>query len=363
MQALEIVDRLKDVVGKYTDSFSQIITATSLTRSGTTATCITTTDHGLATNDYVTIRGATNPVIITSLTRVDNVVTAVASEATQLIDPSKYTAALRDSLTVTLSGTDPIEYSGTFKLLSVSDDRLTFTFEITTTPTTPATTAGYLLQDDYDGYNGSKQITVIDNTSFTFTVNENLNSPAQGTIEIASNIRIAWAATAERADQYYSKMSDESGYSTFMFVILGSKAVYRDGTIASDISTSIERNQDYFFAAAQDFSIYLYLPTADETLAGIQSDKAREYEAFILKSIANYSFSSVLTDVTYQPVNYVGNESDIYNTAYYVHRFDFTAKGYIQVADTIDINPGVPLDNVEGSFIDKNLQFKTSFKL
>ncbi len=50
-------------------------------------------------------------------------------------------------------------------------------------------------------------------------MNENLNSPAQGTIEIASNIRIAWAATAERADQYYSKMSDESGYSTFMFVI------------------------------------------------------------------------------------------------------------------------------------------------
>ncbi len=54
-------------------------------------------------------------------------------------------------------------------------------------------------------------------------------------------------------------------------LFLGSKAVYRDGTIASDISTSIERNQDYFFTAAQDFSIYLYLPTADETLAGIQS--------------------------------------------------------------------------------------------
>jgi hypothetical protein len=362
MQASEIVDRLKDIVGKYTDDFSNIITVSSLTRSGTTATCITTTDHGLTTDDYVTIRGATNPVIITSLTRVDNVVTAIASEATQLIDPSKYAASARDSLTVTLSGTDPTEYSGTFKLLSVSDDRLTFTFEISDTPTTPATTAGYLLQPDYDGYNGSKQITVIDNTSFTFTVNESLNTPSQGTIKIACNVRIAWAATAERADEYYSKKSSESTYSTFMFVVLGSKAVYKDGTIASDISTSIEQNQDYFFEAAQDFSIYLYLPTSDDTLAGIQSDKAREYEAFILRSIANYRFSSVLTDFKYEPTNYVGNEADIYNTAYYVHRYDFTAKGFIQIADTIEINPGVPLDYIDGSFTDKNLQFKPSFK-
>jgi len=362
MQGVEIVDRLKDIVGKYTDDFSDIIIVSSLTRSGTTATCITATDHGLITNDYITIRGATNPIIITSLTRIDNVVTAVASEATQLIDPSKYAASERDSLTVTLSGTDPTEYSGTFKLLSVNDDRLTFTFEILDTPTTPATTAGYLLQPDYDGYNGSKQITVIDNTSFTFSVNESLNTPSQGTIEIATNVRIAWAATAERADDYYSKKYNDSDYSNFIFVVLGSKAVYKDGTIASDISTSIERNQDYFFHAAQDFSIYIYLPANNDTLAGTQSDKAREYEAFILKSIANYSFSSVLTDYKYQPTNYVGNEVDIYNTAYYVHRYDFTAKGFIQIADTIEFNPGVPLDHIEGSFTDKNLQFKADFK-
>ncbi len=61
MQALEIVDRLKDIVGKYTDDFSQIITATRSLGQNYSNLYYCVTDHGLATNDYVTIRGATKP--------------------------------------------------------------------------------------------------------------------------------------------------------------------------------------------------------------------------------------------------------------------------------------------------------------
>lgn len=361
MQGSNITNRLKEIVGKYTDDFSTIINVSSLTRTSTTATCTTATDHNLTTGDYITIRGATNPITLTSLTREGNVATAVASEATELSDPSKYAQGIRDSLTVTISGSTPTDYNGTFKLLSVSDDRLTFTFEILETPISPATVAGYFLQPDYDGYNGYKQITVIDNTSFSYDVVDSLNTPAQGTIEVSSQTRIAWAATAERAEQFYTSDSITTSYENYMFVVLGSKAVYKDGTIASDITSSIEQSQDYFFQAAQDFSIYLYIPSENEVLGGFASDKAREYETFILKSIANYKFESVLTESYYEPVNYVGNEADIYNTAYYVHRYDFTALGYVQQEDTIDLNPGVPLKAIDGTIKDKDLEFKPSF--
>ena len=145
MQAKQITNRLKEVVGKYTDDFSDIVNVSSLTRSGTTATCVTATAHGRSTGDYVTIRGANNPITLTSLTRSGTTVTAVASEATQLVDPSKYTKGIRDSLTVTISGADSSDYNGTWQLLSVEDDRLSFTFKITGSPTSPASTAGYLL--------------------------------------------------------------------------------------------------------------------------------------------------------------------------------------------------------------------------
>jgi hypothetical protein len=206
-----------------------------------------------------------------------------------------------------------------------------------------------LLQEDFDGYNGYKQITVIDSTTFTYTVPNTLNTPAQGTIKASVFTRIAWAATAERADKFYADSGDSETYENWLFVVMGSKVVYKDGTVASDISASKNQNESYFYEAAQDFSVYLYLPSVDQVLGGVASDKAREYETFILKSIANYAFSSELVDINYNPTSYVGNESDIYNVAYYVHRYDFTAKGYIQEADTIDVNPGVPLEEVDAS--------------
>ena len=80
MQAVDVVNRLKEILPKFTDDFSDISTITSLTRasttitcthvassisilsitrSGTTATVTTVSDHGLSTSSSVTISGAT----------------------------------------------------------------------------------------------------------------------------------------------------------------------------------------------------------------------------------------------------------------------------------------------------------------
>lgn len=87
----------------------------------------------------------------------------------------------------------------------------------------------------------------------------------------------------------------------------------------------------------------------NSTLAGAQSDLAREYIIPLLKSIGNFSFSSFYIDNKYQPASLLGHGEEIYDKSYYIHRFDFACVGLIQREDTIDINPGVPLREIEAS--------------
>lgn len=361
MQSVDIVNRLIEVISNYTDDFNTSFNVSSLTSSGTTATCVTDSAHGLTTGDYVTIKGATNPITITSLTRSGNIATAVTSEATQLSDPSKYAKGDRNSLTVTISGADPVGYNGTWQLLSVTDDRKTFTFNVTGAPTTPAATAGFFLQADFDGYNGYKQVTVIDATTFTYTLPTTLNSPSQGTITCFTDTRIEAAATVERVEEFYSGNSNNN-LQKYIFVVMGSKVVYKDGTVASDITAAKYAPEQYRFDATQDFSVYIYIPTEDDLLGNVAADQARAYEYAILKALANYQLPSSLSEECYQPINYIGNEEDNYNTAYYIHRFDFTARSIIQQADVYDGVQGVPLEEIDGEFTDKDLEFNPKFR-
>ena len=350
MQALDVVNKLKEIIGFYTDDFSDVSTVTSLTRSGSTITAVTPAIHGLATNDYVTIRGSKEPVVLTSIARVDNIVTVISSTDNKLSDPSLYGKA-QLPLYVELSGVTPAEYNGTFELLTVADDA-TFTFKIAATPTTPATVAGTLLAEDQTGYNGEKQVTVINTTSFSYTTtNASLGSPAQGTLELSDISRIDYAATPDRIIDFYSKNS--SGVlKNWMFVVMGDQIVYRDSTVASDLSTAQEKNKSYFYEVQQNLSIYTVIPSKASVLGGAEADQSRAYETALLRSIVNFSFPSPLVDSTYQPITYVGNETDDYIKAYYVHRFDFLAKGYVQNADTISFNNGVPLKVIDGTITD-----------
>ena len=158
MQAVDIVNRLKEVLPSFTDDFSDVQGVDSLSQSSGIITAITSAAHGLTTSDYITVRGAKKPITLSSITRDDGIVTVVSSTDHELSDPSLFSL---DNLPlyVEVSGADS-GYNGTFELVSVPDN-YTFTFKITTTPTTPATLAGYLLLEDQEGYNGYKQITVI----------------------------------------------------------------------------------------------------------------------------------------------------------------------------------------------------------
>ena len=128
--------------------------------------------------------------------------------------------------------------------------------------------------------------------------------------------------------------------------------VQKNDTVASDSSTAQKRNQSYWYEGGQDFSLYVIIPSTTSLLGGAESDTARSYISPILKTLANYTFNSPLVDEVYQPVTYVGNETDDYIKAYYVHRYDFLAKYFIQNADTSDFDNGTPLQLIDGTITD-----------
>lgn len=359
MKGADIANQLKGLLPNYTDDFNDKFTITSLTRSGSTVTAVTSTAHGGTTGDNVTIKGAKEPINIISLTRSGDIVTATCSVAHKLPNPSNMLA--RDIPTVQISGASPSDYNGSFTLFA-TPDYFTFQYKITTTPASPAATAGdLLLSDDLFLYNGQKAITVIDTTTFTYIIaSENLQSPAQGDIEMVKATRIAWAASFDITQAHYSEDATRITQN-WLYIIVNDRETFKKDTATTDVTSIQEVNAEYRYDTLTPFSIFIYIPSKASILGGVQSDQARDYIKPLLKSIANFLLPSNLTEGCLKPVTFQGDGIELFNKAYYVHRFDFVAKGEIVNEDTIDAVRVVPLLELDGDTQDKDIEFKIDF--
>ena len=350
MKGVQVVNRLKNILPKYTNDFSSIVNASSLTRASSTITCTTATNHNLLTGYYVTIKGAKEPIALSTITFANGIATATALTDHKLSDPSLFAPQI---LPINIEISGAVGFNGTWELISVPS-KLIFTFKVSGNPAN--VNGGYLLLDDYDGYNGYKQITKITDTSFSYTTTGAMQSPAQGTIKVSTATRIAHSATPQRVQEFYT--AGLGGVlETWLYVVMGQNQAYRNDNIVGDSSTAKKTNEDYWNSAQQSFSIYIVIPAKTSILGGDIADNAKGYLKPILKALANYIFQSDLTDEEMQPCQYVGDEADDYINATYTHRFDFVVQGFIQVGDTTDYDLGVPLQRVEGVFTEQGLDY------
>ena len=344
MKGIDIVNRLKEVLPKYTEDFNSSVSITSLTKSSSTITCTTAINHGLTTGNYITIKGAKEPITLSLITFVGNIATATSTSDNKLIQP---TQTIKSYIEITSANSD---YNGIFELLEVISET-TFKFKLKTIPTTTAT--GTLLLPDFDGYNGYKQITKLNDTQFTYTNTATLQSPAQGTIKFLTATRVDFVASVDRLKADYEK-SENAINQNWLYVVIGNDETYNNDITSLDITGQIKSNQDFRLNVIQQFNIYAVVPTKNSILAGIESDTARGYIVPLLKSIGNFKFPAIYSDNKYQPVIYLGGGEEEYLSTYYIHRFSFSCIGLIQVSDTIDINEGVPLKSIEST---NNLPF------
>lgn len=355
MKAIYIVNRLKEILSKYTDDFSTILNVSTLVRVGSTITCTTSTNHNLTNNDYITVKGAKEPILLSGITFSGGVATATALSDHDLSDPSLFSP---ENLPLYIEISGASGYNGTWELLTVPND-LTFTFKVSGSPS--SVSGGYLMLEDQDGYNGYKQITVISPTAFTYQTTGTMQTPALGTIKVSCLTRVDYSATAQRISEFYASNSSNI-LQTWAFVVLNQDQSYKNDTIVGDSSTAKIKNESYWNTSQQNFSIFIVIPAKTSILGGDIADKVREYRKPLLKAIVNYIFQSDLKEESSQPAQYVGSEADDYIQATYTHRFDFTVQNIIQTQDTIDFNNGRPLKIIDGLFTPQNLQFKTDIR-
>lgn len=340
MKSTDIVSQLVNFLPQYTNLFSDDISITSLTRSGITVTAITSTAHGLSTGSWIYITGAITPVTISSLTRINNIATAVTA--------SNHDLTLGYQETVTISGATQIEYNGEHTLTDVQNRR-TFSYSLTGTPVTPATGSPKIYFNLPYGYNGLHQITVIDTTTFTYQIESEPESPAVGAIVCRKNIRISDCITLERAIESYTKQGTNK---LWAFIMIGAHSANKDRRENTDATYIYNMGVDYRQFVIQPFTIYVFVPSITSISGTDQRNLMEDLAQYLFKSVLRFNITNPFDDQTNFGSIFTGHGMTDYNTAFYVHEFNFEIQYYLSYNDTID-----PTDNV--AFRDIRLKFSS----
>ncbi len=347
MKASSVIQQLQSVLPNHTDSFTDNFSVTSLVRASTTVTAITSAVHGLITNDFAFIYGATNQISIISLTQIGGIATAITATDHDLTLCSAE-VALGRVVTVEISGAAESDYNGTHTLLSVPD-RNTFTYKIVATA--PATATGTIFLENYGlGYVGWHQVTVIDTTTFTYETTETPNSPAGGTIEARLRPRISGAVSIDQIEQAYTKKQPTK---LWAFVVIGDKVANKNREVLSDATMTQGIGESYRQLVIQPFSIFCLLPSTVSIVARQERDAADDLVLPFCKSLLRLRFPSGFAEDSFSGVVFSYDRFSAYSEAYYVHEYAFETTARLTYGDTLDPEHSM-------AFRDIDLEFETT---
>jgi hypothetical protein len=339
-EAAELITQLAAILPAITSYFSDEFEVESLTQTGGIATVVTAAAHGLLTGQIVTISGAIAPVEIISLTSVGTVASGEVNNTTPhdlTLDITPYYQPVVNMIT----GVDQAAYNGIgFRLLAVPN-RFQFSYQLPEEATSPATGETMLLFDGKErGYNGNFIITVVNATTFTYAIagGQDPYSPPLGIPICRANVRISGSESAERAIDAYTK---ENRNKLWGFLVLGDTEINKDRlAFNNDARNNLNKNADVMVMEIQTASFYVITPSVDEIAARAARDLMERIRVFLYKALLLFKPSSGLVDQTAFGIAPSGHRKFVYNSAFYVHEFNFEIINYIRYNDCIapDIN-------------------------
>lgn len=342
MKAKDIVVQLLDQLPKHDDRFNDQIGIVSLVAVGNTVTATTSTAHGLADGAATTITGALVETPISSLTFLDGVVSAVTS--------SDHDLTLNLS-TATVKDATESDYNGTFELLTVKNRR-EFQYEISGTPTSPATGSPILLEDRIDGYNGMFIITLVSSTVFTYEVDIAPSGDADVTDAfVNTQARISRVINIEHAIEAYTKHLDNQYW---LFVSLEDVTVSRDRSLKSDHTVNAVKNQKIRLDTVRRVNIDVFFPSSNEYTAGKARDDAEDVAVSLVSALMNFQPPSGYIDETQFILALNSHVAHAFVKPYYVHRYIFETREDILNEDGFQ--------EVTRAFRDINLDTNNSFE-
>lgn len=348
MKASDIIIQLQSILPAITNLFSEQIPILSIVPAGITATATTTAAHGLSVGEAVNISGTLAPVVISSITRAAGVATAITLTAHDITEGDL-------TKTVTLSGSSESEFNGTFPFLSANNRK---EFQFTVPDAGPVTGSGSPILEDPPsafGFNGLKIVTsILSATIFEYTLPLALTVPAVGAGVVHNKVRVTGAVSIDRALDMYTKQI--TGDALWAFVVLGDTVASKDRNSRNDSITSASPGSDRRQQIFQTFSVFVVKPSTSELSAREARDTMEDVMPLLFKALLFFKGQTGLSAESGLGITFVSHGFEQYNTAVYVHEFQFQLLADITQNDTVD-----PDFNV--AFRDISLAMTTSFGL
>lgn len=123
MRSADIVAQLCTLLPQLTDKFTDEIPVSSVVRSGTEMTVRCNAKHGLKVGQAFAIIGSDVPIAITSLTKVGSLATLVTTTDHDLTRSTSSIGAVVGTLNVRITGATEAQFNGTFPIVSVVNRR------------------------------------------------------------------------------------------------------------------------------------------------------------------------------------------------------------------------------------------------
>lgn len=340
---LDIVTHLRTYVPAFTDKFTNAITPTSVTVSGTTVT-VNATAHGLTVGNRVLTLGGTfrNPTTGGTL----DTGTGRTRFSTQFEHDFTFPKGFAQTKTLTLEGFTPAAWNGTHTIRAIPS-RQTFEIDTPTGETLPPTVQGVVLEPRTAGLGGVQTVATVP-TPNSFTIDMSgvpaLPVGAVDGLTFVSGWNIRGASDIERAEEIYTKQSNAKPY---MFVVMTGTDASKDRKSHNDAIAAFTAQDINKQTLLQNFTVIVIIPTADET-SGARAQNIAHTEIFnaLLRALYGLQLTDNETSINYRTVSQGHGPAGNYNTGYYIHTYDW------QVPFVITYDNGFDQQAVDVAFRD-----------
>lgn len=324
-----IVRHLQQYLPLFTGVFSESLTITAAQAFGLAVT-VTAPDHGLSVGRPIIVTaGGVRNAIVDAWSISETVTRLVLAQEHDLIKPSQS----GDPQTVTLGGIGA-PWDGDRQIVGVAS-RLEIDIANPTGETAaPVLQAGaHVLEYRAAGLQGIWSVaSVVDNDSFTFEVSgvPSLPTGQVDGLEIVDGVRVAAAADIDRAEAFYTKQGQGKAW---LFLIMTDVDASKDRHSQSDAKAANTPGTLGRMTMLQHFATSLFLPTTKQS-SGADAQVQAYGEIFRALVAALHCFRpEASTQALPYRATTNGHGPGKYNTAYYMHVYDWEIPSVLTFED------------------------------
>ena len=340
MKIIEIQEQLRKELPLLDSSFNDKKSISSVSVSSGSMN-ISSVGHGLSVGDSIAINGIEYVHEVNLIGKTNPVRADFSSDAD--IDFNNDP----DADTIFLESVNTF-YNGEKELLEF-EKRRSFQISVTTDAPDSTTDEINVVEKNLCFFNGTFEVSAVtDEDNFSIATNFMDTTDLRGGefYNINSDIRIYSTVEIQRVMEDKVTRKDPSA----LFVSASVGSVSRNRSIQTDATQRIEEGNSIQMDTWEEFSVFAFMSTTDSVDPAVAQDYARnELRKNLIKCLMGYKPSSVY-DSDYDFIYFDGDNFLSYNSAYYIHQFNFGVTLKLNINDSYSPR-SCPLNAIKTDYI------------